>query len=676
MKKLFLVLFVIVLSIASVFAQTHDVKVAFITESGYSNNLFIDNLTVGNQWTNDVGVVSINNIPADTSYAQSGDDVVVAPSVTVINLGRNVAGPFNVTMTVEPGGYSSTKEVSSVNSFEPAEVVFDDLTIVPGTPYDINVTSALAGDQNTDNDSFDQYTLIFTGVPRANVLLQQWTSSTCSPCASNNPTIDAFVNTNFSSIVPIKYHVGWPGAGDDPMYLYNPVESYDYRYYYGVNGVPNVIMGGLIDPGFPYTTPGVLQNTYDARMAVGTPVEVTATETKIAVDTVQVDVTINILQPLKVGDYVLQVQAVERRVDYDTAPGSNGETEFWDVFRKAAPTTAGTEIPTEVGTHNLTVKMAVDTAVWDTSRIYHAVYVQDNASHDVLGSAKTREISIEGKHSVIVNNIIEKQELIDDIFLNNPRVLRNTDGSKAGYNLELFEGAFPPAGWTLINPDGGLTLEPLEGFNGPSIGGNNCIYINFYSYSSVGQTDTLYSKVFSGIDGNDTLTFDWAHAEYPNYGPDKMKVMVSLDGGVTYPYTIFDREGSELATVPENSGNWAPGAGDWESFEYALNEIITSIEDQNTVTGKFALAQNYPNPFNPITNIAFNLTKSSQVSLVVYNILGEKVKTLINQKMAAGPQSITWDATNDHGAKVSSGIYFYKLKSAEGQLQKKMLLIK
>ncbi|MCK5075353.1 MAG: hypothetical protein KAR38_03205, partial [Calditrichia bacterium] len=122
MKKLFLVLFVIVLSIASVFAQTHDVKVAFITESGYSNNLFIDNLTVGNQWTNDVGVVSINNIPADTSYAQSGDDIVVAPSVTVINLGRNVAGPFNVTMTVEPGGYSSTKEVASVNSFETAEV--------------------------------------------------------------------------------------------------------------------------------------------------------------------------------------------------------------------------------------------------------------------------------------------------------------------------------------------------------------------------------------------------------------------------------------------------------------------------------------------------------------------------------------------------------------------------
>ena len=109
-----------------------------------------------------------------------------------------------------------------------------------------------------------------------------------------------------------------------------------------------------------------------------------------------------------------------------------------------------------------------------------------------------------------------------------------------------------------------------------------------------------------------------------------------------------------------------------------LTAIPTGIED-NSVLGNattFVLNQNFPNPFNPTTNIAFNLTKSSQVSLVVYNILGEKVKTLVNQKMVAGPQSITWDATNDHGAKVSSGIYFYKLKSAEGQLQKKMLLIK
>ena len=91
MKKLFLVVLMLMLCFTLAFSQTHDVKVVFVSESGYSNNLFIDNLTVGTQMANDVGVVSINNIPADTSYAMGSEDVVIIPNVSVINIGRNTA---------------------------------------------------------------------------------------------------------------------------------------------------------------------------------------------------------------------------------------------------------------------------------------------------------------------------------------------------------------------------------------------------------------------------------------------------------------------------------------------------------------------------------------------------------------------------------------------------------
>ncbi|MCK5077680.1 MAG: T9SS type A sorting domain-containing protein, partial [Calditrichia bacterium] len=86
--------------------------------------------------------------------------------------------------------------------------------------------------------------------------------------------------------------------------------------------------------------------------------------------------------------------------------------------------------------------------------------------------------------------------------------------------------------------------------------------------------------------------------------------------------------------------------------------------------------QNYPNPFNPKTTIDFNLTKSSKVSLVIYNLLGEKIKTLINENMSASQQSEIWDATDDYGDAVPTGVYIYRLKTSEGNLQKKMLFLK
>jgi len=90
----------------------------------------------------------------------------------------------------------------------------------------------------------------------------------------------------------------------------------------------------------------------------------------------------------------------------------------------------------------------------------------------------------------------------------------------------------------------------------------------------------------------------------------------------------------------------------------------------------FQLYQNYPNPFNPGTNISFYLGERSQVELTIYNLLGEKVKTVINSDLAAGSHSITWDGTNQSGSTVASGIYFYKLTAGDKSLIKKMTLMK
>jgi len=73
------------------------------------------------------------------------------------------------------------------------------------------------------------------------------------------------------------------------------------------------------------------------------------------------------------------------------------------------------------------------------------------------------------------------------------------------------------------------------------------------------------------------------------------------------------------------------------------------------------LSQNYPNPFNPTTTIAFNMIEAGDVAIEVFNVRGQKVKTLINQHMVAGDHTLVWEGTNDSNQKVSSGIYFYKM---------------
>lgn len=91
---------------------------------------------------------------------------------------------------------------------------------------------------------------------------------------------------------------------------------------------------------------------------------------------------------------------------------------------------------------------------------------------------------------------------------------------------------------------------------------------------------------------------------------------------------------------------------------------------------EYALEQNYPNPFNPSTNIAFALPKAGKVEVSVFNVLGQQVNTLLSEELPAGSHTIVWDGTNDRGASVASGIYFYRIVAGDFSQTKKMLMLK
>ena len=103
---------------------------------------------------------------------------------------------------------------------------------------------------------------------------------------------------------------------------------------------------------------------------------------------------------------------------------------------------------------------------------------------------------------------------------------------------------------------------------------------------------------------------------------------------------------------------------------------ITSVETKQAIPSSIQLSQNYPNPFNPETTIKFNISNSGFVKLKVYNILGELVKTLLDEEMSPGEYSIVWDGKNGRGHAASSGIYIYKLQAGTFTVSQKMVLLR
>ena len=110
-------------------------------------------------------------------------------------------------------------------------------------------------------------------------------------------------------------------------------------------------------------------------------------------------------------------------------------------------------------------------------------------------------------------------------------------------------------------------------------------------------------------------------------------------------------------------------ASTFGKFGYATDTGPVAITDRlDLIPTSFVLHQNYPNPFNPITTIHYDLPEQSHVNITVYDLLGRRVKTLINQTQDAGYRSIIWDATNKQGQPVSSGLYFYQIEARQKEV--------
>ncbi|MCB1318793.1 MAG: T9SS type A sorting domain-containing protein [Leptospiraceae bacterium] len=145
---------------------------------------------------------------------------------------------------------------------------------------------------------------------------------------------------------------------------------------------------------------------------------------------------------------------------------------------------------------------------------------------------------------------------------------------------------------------------------------------------------------------------------------DAQEIVLMIGAGITDDYL----------TAINALKSYVPAAR--EMYESLIQAPVVGIADPAPLAAAFELEQNYPNPFNPVTVIGYQLSVVSEVRLVVYNLLGQTIRTLVDARQAPGAYEVQWDGRDGQGMALGSGIYFYRLKVGNFAENRKMVLLK
>ena len=157
--------------------------------------------------------------------------------------------------------------------------------------------------------------------------------------------------------------------------------------------------------------------------------------------------------------------------------------------------------------------------------------------------------------------------------------------------------------------------------------------------------------------GNTRVELEDGNHSYQNGSRSERPILVELNATFSELKGVLYYSFSNYKLVPRKDDDFV--------------DYTTDVNDENILPQEYLISQNYPNPFNPSTTISYALPKAEMVTIRVYNILGQVVRTLVNQNESAGTHTISFKA-ND----LTSGIYFYSIQAGNFNQVKKMMLLK
>lgn len=552
------------------------------------------------------------------------------------------------------------------------------------------------------------------------VLLEHFTQASCGPCATYNPLVKQYFENTTTSATAIKYQTSWPGT--DPMNGHNAADVQTRVNYYGVSGVPNVVIDGNVAQGNPGTLfSGGQSSDMDNRAAVASDFDITVSHT-LSADYGSVNVTgvITASNTVNNANLVAHVVVVEKAIVFSTAPGSNGETEFNNVMKKMLPSSAGQSIQASWSNGN-TVVLSED---WTIANVYNLaelaaiVFIQDDVTKEILqvgfsefltpsqavdAAISSSDPTGTGSATIACHpGVTPTVELLNfgtspltsadiNYSINGVQATYNWTGNLATFattTVALPALSYTPSGAgfnqfsaTVANPNG--STDPYAGNDNSS---------GFFEYiSQTTLTEYKSSLTLSLTTDNYGAETTWEMLDgYGNVvqsgsgyaNNTTVTETINLPDGDCYIFIMKDSYGDGICctygngeyTLTDSDGNVVISQTA-TSNPFNGSEKISAFKTLNTVSTETATLSEslsvYPNPATDNFVIEFELTEAAKLDINLMNAIGQKVSTIEAGNFNGGEHLI-----NVNTAGLPSGTYFVTIRSEAGVTTKTITVSK
>lgn len=529
-----------------------------VGQSDFQFCLFVDgNLNAIKYWyMDDIKLFVPLEIDAEMIEITTNNSIYNAAEVTgtIKNVGQTVINELEIKWQV-PGEdiHTSTITDLSIASAESYDFACSDLFFFPAGIYDLNVwISKLNGvdDMNIDdNSATKEISVIENLTVYRTPFFEEFTSSTCGPCAGFNNTFVPWCNDNANEIALLKYQMSWPAPGDD----YYTAEGGVRRTYYGVNSVPALYGNG----GSVSTSVSAVQNFFNSESQLPGYISIAG---DFSISGTTININANILPYQDFSSLTLNVAVFEHLTTENT--GNNGETEFENVMMKMVPDASGTEISLtnmEIYEFSQSIDLA-STNIEEYDDLGVVFFLQNSGTKDIHQSAYGLEdytYSADARLSEIrVSNI----------------PIEGFDADVNTYNVELGEGV------TELVP---VTSTPMEGnpmitYEYPSeVPGDVIVTVRAEDLTTT-NTYTVSLTLYTDIEDS----FEQSVQIYPN----PTTGMVYINGVDDATITVFDISGKMISNNQTIDGDII----DLSSLPNGIY-LINVQKDGSTMTKKISL---------------------------------------------------------------------------------------
>lgn len=445
------------------FSPTSTTMIRFRAINQYGFSTILDDVAVSEIFAVDAKLLSLNIA-----------DIVVAGNIAIsgdlTNFGSSTINSLDINWQID-GGTTYTETITGLNIAPNANYTFshdDQWNATPGTHtvhvWVSNVNGA-GNDGNTENDGITKTVTVATQAVARLPLYEEFTSSTCGPCATFNTNYfnQNFLNANEGDYVLVKYQMNWPGAGD-PYYT---AEGGVRRNYYGINAAPTLLLDTKESTFF---STSALQTALNDALSVPSFMEISGNYT-VTGNSIEVNTTVT---PYLAGQFTMHVVVMEELTVQNT--GGNGESQFEHVMMKMLPNAYGTVLDFTAGTPETNTFTAdlTGTNVEEFDDLIVAVFVQNNSTKEIMQAAYstntlgisenniseltlypnpsngTLRISTQGKVTIQITDILGKVQFIQN-DVTNKSILNVSDLTSGVYFATITQNGTSKTVKVIIN---------------------------------------------------------------------------------------------------------------------------------------------------------------------------------------------------------------------------------